>query len=76
MTATIIAARVVTLRPSRAEICEDCQGVVTCRALLVVWKDAGRVSITHYHDAIDQDLEIRGCAPDHALTRNALRRTA
>lgn len=77
-TTNIISAVVISLRYPAARICIECLRPITVRALRVCEKDAHGIAVYYYHPAIDEDLEVRGCAPDHPKTRAALapRRTA
>lgn len=74
MNATIISATV--LRTSVRRDCPTCGRSIQHgeRALRVAYKDGTRVVSEFYHPHIDEDLEQRPCAPDHRLTRLALRR--
>lgn len=69
---TIISAMV--LRPSVRRECAECGKQLGPTMLRVAVKDGTAVYSSFYCPHIDQDDEIRGCAPDHALTRAALKR--
>lgn len=73
MKPVIITAVVIQLRYPRAEICAECLRPITARALRVCEKDEHGIAVHYYHDAIETVDEIRGCAPDNAMTRKALR---
>jgi hypothetical protein len=75
-TATIISATIITLRGSNARVCAECLRPITVRALRVAEKQDGfhghTVNVYYFHPEIDREDEIRGCAPDNAMTRKAL----
>lgn len=74
--AVIISAALVSTKHRATELCADCDRPIYSRPVRVVWKQDGSVQAHYYHPDIDQDEEIRGCAPDHEIVRAALRRAS
>jgi hypothetical protein len=70
-TLQIISARV--LRPTVRRECAECGKEIGPRMLRVAVKEGARVLSLFYCPQIDEDDEIRGCAPDHPLVRAAIR---
>lgn len=73
--AEIITATVIVLRGQHARVCAECGRPITVRALRVAEKRDGLVAVFYYHDAVEEDDEIRACAPRHPKVLAALRRT-
>lgn len=69
---TIISADL--LRPSVRRVCVECGKVLGPTMLRVAVKDGTAVYSSFYCPHIDQDDEIRGCAPDSPIVRAALAR--